>query len=490
MCHHPGDQVRTTLSREPQVTTNLTKAHRSLFPLRPVPYEMMMLSDDRPDHPMTCGAEFTFEGQLDRSILECAVDRAIDRHPLICANIEYRRGRPWAWVAAKKRAEVQWLGDAAPVAYTSAAPIDLRSEVGMRVYVQELGPQSRLYFDMHHACSDGAGGMLFVEDVLTSYAAGFPCQRARRPELRKLDAGHLLRRGKFPLATGISLKRFGRDLVDVPEVGQYFFRTPIPLAKPNLGLAGPTNDTADQSRSSRISFSHEFLQQLRPAATASDASVNDLLVLALFLSIHQWNTERGAAAPGDWVRVMVPVNLRTRDDLELPAANRLSNLFLTRRISELRNRQQLLRFIIGETAQTRRERVAYGVLSKLGMINAIPGGLRAMFSPDRCLITAALSNIGDSTRRFHWKFPRDRGRLVVGNVVLNELSAIPPVRPLTRVALLANTYRNQLTINMRYDQSCFGSIDAARFLDAFSGQLRTSVCEDQNVRRRHDRTAC
>ena len=441
-----------------------------------------MLHDDRPDYPMSCAAEFSFDGQLDRSKFESAVEQALLRHPLLRAHIEHRRGRPWRWIAARTRPQVQWIGEADPAEYTNATPIDLRREVGMRIWVQEKDSRTKLIFEMHHACSDAAGGMIFVEDLLTLYAASFPCRGGRKPELRKLDPSHLQRRGQFAGASGISLQRLLNDVVDLRESYRFFSQRPQPIAERSVGPMLRTSVAAPRRFVGR-SFADEFLRQLRHTATASGASLNDLLVQALMLSIGDWNQTQGDTASRDWLRVVIPTNLRTRADLQMPAANRLSNLFITRRMSALSNRQALLKSISLETGPSRRDRLSHTMISKLGILNAVRFGIPALFSRKRCLATAVLSNIGDPTRRFQFRFPRDRGRLVAGNVALRGINAIPPIRPLTRLAMLINTYGGRLTVGMRLDPAGFSPADGSQFLDTFARYLNDGVAQIPRLRR-------
>ncbi len=91
------------------------------------------------------------------------------------------------------------------------------------------------------------------------------------------------------------------------------------------------------------------------------------------------------------------------------------------------------------------------------------------------MATAVLSNVGDPTRRFRTKFPRDRGLLVAGDVVMTGFSAITPIRPLTRAALLINTYANRLTIGTRLDPMFFGATETVAFMDQLIGQLQRAV---------------
>ncbi|MEM8681304.1 MAG: hypothetical protein AAGF97_18310, partial [Planctomycetota bacterium] len=228
--------------------------------------------------------------------------------------------------------------------------------------------------------------------------------------------------------------------------------------------------------------SFEFLQQLRQAATASSCSMNDLLVQALLCCLGEWNHTHGDPRADDWLRVVIPTNLRTRADLELPAANRLSNVFITRRQSSLANREQLLRSIKAETSQNRRDRLAYNMLSKLGIMDAAPFALPTLFSPRRCLATAVLSNIGDPTRRFAFRFPRDRGRIVAGDVLLDNINAVPPIRPLTRLVMLINTYGGNLSVSIQLDPKHFGASDSSQFLGRFEAMLEQSIPSDTRRR--------
>ncbi|MEM8678660.1 MAG: condensation domain-containing protein, partial [Planctomycetota bacterium] len=209
-------------------------AHRSLFPLRPVPYERMMLHDDRPDYPMVCPAEFSFEGRFDRPRFESALAQTLLRHPMLQTTIEHRRGHPHRWVWSPLEPEVHWIGDAEPLDYARGHFLDVGQQIGVRLWVQERNNRTRLLFEMHHACTDAAGGMLFVEDLLTLYAASFPHRSGRRPTLRKLDPNLLLRRGHFEGASGLTLRRVYNDLRDMGEVCRFFGCRPRPMA------AGPT----------------------------------------------------------------------------------------------------------------------------------------------------------------------------------------------------------------------------------------------------------
>jgi NRPS condensation-like uncharacterized protein len=450
----------------------LTSELRDLFPLPLVAFEKMMLLDDRESHPMTCGAEFTFAGHFDRTKLDAAFRRTCLRHPLFCAHVQQSRDNRWKWVAASELAAVRWIDDADAVAYERSAFMDLRSEVGLRMWAQTMAGGTKLLLDFHHACADGTGAIGFIEDLLCSYAA--LCGNCA-PALRSLpavDFSLLLRRGKFPRRGGTVRQRFKCEVSNACEATRFAIQRLQPLlfgSRPRLQVvpALPTRRLAS------VRFEAGFLAQLRANAASSGATVNDLLVRTLLLTIREWNRVHKSELPSDHLRILMPMNLRTRQDLEMPAVNRMSYATVTRNIAQLADPTRLLHAITQETSKLRRNCRPQRALSLLYLLDKVPRGISTLFSSDRCLATAVLSNVGDPTRRFRSRFPRDRGMLVVGDVLLTDFTAITPLRPLTRAAVFVNSYANRLTIASRLDPTLASPADATLLLDQFADRLAT-----------------
>jgi hypothetical protein len=438
----------------------------ALFPLPLTPFESMMWVDDRPSHPMTCSAELTFEGHLDREKFDTAFIRSCLRHPLLMANVDQRWDGRRVWVPAIEPPQLLWP-DSFDGIETSLS-LDLRRESGIRLWVHRTPGRSKLYCVFHHACTDGAGCLGFLDDLLANYAAQFPGNGKALP---KVNPELLLRRGHFDGANGITLKRLSQDLLDVPMTWQFFSQRPRPLA----GGASSTPSATDRSsHSCQRSLSKETLQALRYQATATGTTVNDILLSALFQTIREWNADRSETHPKHWLRLLVPFNVRTRADLEMPAANRLSYVFLTRREGATHDERSLLQSVSKETTQLRAERMPSRVLSKLGHLDGLRVAFPAIFTSRRCLCTAIMSNLGDPTRRFRTRLPRDQGLLVVGDVRLLGLAATTPIRPHTRASFLVNTYGQQLTISARLDAGFLSQFDANLLVDQLVSRLEVA----------------
>lgn len=460
-------------------TTPRNTADRSLFPLRIVPFERMMLLDDRADYPMTCGATFYFEGKFDRERFEEALREALDRHPLFRAQVRFAWGHPSSWVAAKQYPQVTWLDEAEAEDFESSKPINLRQEPGLRIWVKEIGSRSELIFDFHHACADGAGGLLFVEDLLTLYAAKFTVGRPHA--LPSVEPMRLLGRGRFLGSSHWSVGRMMSQLPRLSETCRFASYSPQPLhsSTPRPLTVTPTNRA--QRFTTRM-LDPATASMLRATAVKFGATLNDLLIAALFQTLQQWNTSRRPAAPRDLLRILMPANLRGRADLNMPAANCMSYAFLTQRGADAHDFRRLIGHVAAETNRIRRLRLPLIVIDQMSYLDTLRLALPLVLSSRWCFATAVLSNVGDPTRRFRARLKREDGLLVAGNVRLTGLSGITSLRPLTRASLFVNSYADRLTINARLDPNRFSVAEAERFLDSLTGNLLAT--QDAVARRR------
>jgi hypothetical protein len=223
-----------------------------------------------------------------------------------------------------------------------------------------------------------------------------------------------------------------------------------------------------------VTFERAEHEQLREAAMQRGAMLNDLLLAELFLSLRDWNV-RKTGAPGRKFRVMMPTDLRTTDDYETPATNKVAYTFLNRTPAELDQTEDLLQSIRRETLEIKNERRGVRFADTLAACFAVKGLMPVMLSFPFCMATTLLSNVGDPSRRFTARFPRSKGRVVCGNLVLEEITGAPPLRRKTRATISAFAYNRRLTLSARCDPFTFTADDTQEFLDLYSGRLRSHV---------------
>ena len=99
------------------------------------------------------------------------------------------------------------------------------------------------------------------------------------------------------------------------------------------------------------------------------------------------------------------------------------------------------------------------------------GLLPFLLRKSSCLATITFTNIGDPTRRLLGTFPRERGQLVCGNLTLERMVGVSPLRDLTRAAVTAVTFNRELLVNVRFDPKLMSMVDTREFLDLYVERL-------------------
>ncbi len=445
-----------------------------LFPLPFAPFESMALHDSWPGFPMTCGAVFTFRGTIDTDVFDKAVQVVEKRHPLLSAHVRRSRWGQYRWVRSGQAFNVRWIGDAEATEFVACRPYNLQCEHAVRIWGQQRGDVGKIFVEFHHSCCDGAGGMAFIDDVFATYDRMIKGKPITLPPInpKLLKTRHEFGRPRATLA-----ERIGSFFGDLRQSFDLAWRVPT-----TVGSMGRSKVLSRQTWRATRMISRKLNRRdysfLRSQAVESGVTLNDLLVARLFTSLAQWNRRCNPSddpANRGVLRIVVPVNLRTRADLAMPMTNRLSYGFLTRRISETECPKKLIAGLSAENARLRRQAQPQRLLQKFALLQRMRLW-RLIFSPNRCLATAVFSNLGDPTRRFRSRFARKDGYLEVGNLLLTDFEGTTALRPHTRVGVFMNTYGNQVTMNARFDSEFFTYADGEAFLDLFLAEiLQTSA---------------
>ena len=100
-------------------------------------------------------------------------------------------------------------------------------------------------------------------------------------------------------------------------------------------------------------FNRAEMAALARLAHGSETSLNALLLRDLLAAPAQWRQQNGLPLD-DWLRVMVPINLRTPADRRLSATNYVSMFFLDQRLSDNLDSESLLEKINRTLADIKR----------------------------------------------------------------------------------------------------------------------------------------
>jgi hypothetical protein len=460
----PEDCTSPRTLRTVRTVRPLVQDAASIFPLPLTPFENYMYLDGLAGNSMVFAIQLDVEGKLDVDALIAGVAFAARRHPLCRAVVETSRfgNRHWR-LTDDVHPRIDFETGCGTSPSWDHSP-DLTQESGVRVVVNPRSAGATITVHFHHACSDGVGGLQWIEDMLAQYAL---LKGSSSAELRlaEIDAGRLADRARYrvPSYEGRQWWLWGlRELYD------FFCRVPSPLAV-------PTPRALPIDEQSRGMIQHQFsiaeTQQLRNMAQARDAGLNDLLLRDLFATIAHWN-ETYSPGGDRWYRVTMPSSLRERDDSQTPATNLISYTLLNQRhATAAGDPERLLQYVRSESDELRRMPRGTMFLDGISIAAAIPGALRTALRMPLCMSTAVLTNVGDPCRRFTVRFPRDGALIRVGNLRVARFGGVPPLRRKTHASFGVNTYAGRLTLNLHMTPERFRPDDVRRFLASYVDRL-------------------
>lgn len=438
------------------------------------PFERFMWSDDRPRFPLVFQVDLCFDGSLDPGTMQEAFRFAIGRHPLLRSTIQ-GVGRAATWVAPA----TGWpeLG-VYPLSYPDEpqlAAIDLTASPGLRGWMRETADGWDIKLLFHHACCDGQGARMFIQDMVLAYALLRGVSQDRAPFFTiAIDA--LDRRGSYPPTVGRARTLSWR----LQNLWHFFGRRPWPTASDaGLGAAfrpdgKPAQDRTADARGldEAISVglcSHTFsaaeAAKLQEPQRRDGVSLNAVAVSILFSLIGEWQRSHGVK-PASWVRISVPCDLRGREDERMPAANRYTYVFLNRRVGDCGRWADLLGCVQAELQERLQTRFGVNFLTNLKMLASRPRLMRWVLGRETCFSTAVLTNLSDPSRRLRKRLPVDEDHFFwLDGARCHDLTiCTPPLRPQTHWGIGIFEYASRITVTFRYDATTIAAADAERML--------------------------
>jgi len=443
-----------------------------LFPLPISPFERYMLLDDSNEYPMSFVLIVNLKGCLHRVSFEQSALFAIERHPLLMSRVGHVRGKGQCWLPEPTPAvPIDWQDGGQPVRNSVRQRIDLTREIGVRISVNRVPESAEVLFEFHHACTDGIGGVQFIGDLLAHYARLTALEGDELPEMEAVDVERLRARERFSISDSeTSSKSVNSPFVLFRKLMKLVRRSPAPLvATRNHQRSGAALEfPAMISRT----IERTELQRLKVVAAQKSVELNDLYMFEMFQTLRDWNRNHSAAPDDQWLRIGMPTSLRTPQHDQMPAANVVSYMFLTRRAGDFDRPEEMLAGIHRQTSMVVNERLGRLAVNGLRYVLKVPGLLWCLLRLNRCFCTAILANVGDIRRQFRVRFPLKQGKCVAGNVVLESLMGSPPVRPNTRLSTSMGTYGGSLFINLHCDPRSFSREQAEELADLFVNRLR------------------
>ena len=442
------------------------------FPLSLTPFEQYMLADDHPQYPSLFFIRLRFRGSLDRTAADRAIALMCDRHPLLGSVV---RRNHWHRINDDELPKIEWqdshLSDAIIDDFPSFPPIDLSQNPGLVIRGRDSQKGCDLTFAFHHSCVDGLGAFSFLNDWLVAYAVELG-QSGKRVKLRPLDDKHLPLRGKFGLTKRKLLRILPKQLVGLVGVRQFLSRKPASLAQADFA---PQRSSLPREypTAKTISLSEGHTQRLRERSEQQGVTVNERLARDLFLTLAKWRSLRFNNDGESWLRLSIPMSLRTIGDRRSPAANIVSMIFLDRQSANFGTPGELLQSIHDEMQLIKRNDLGLTFVFSLKLFQKLPGGMKGQTRIDRCQATCLLTNLGEIFGRN--PLPREQGKIVVSGSILDAVDTVAPIRPLMGLAISIFKYAGQLRFTFHYDTRILSGNDLDELAGYYLENLRDSA---------------
>ncbi len=468
-----GCDSNTGIFSEDVTPLMLKKAPPNLFPLLLAPIDGFFCADDSPQFPMTSIIHMDFTGAVVRESFEAALQDALERHPLLRAHVRLAKRNLPCWTASDLMPAMDWGAMDKPVEMRNGEAFDLAQEVGIRFWIRSSDTATRVTVQVHHACTDGTGVYRFLGDLLACYGLRTHVE-GMKPSLEVLDPRLLrTRRRRMSNLANKSDQRFHFILHGLLEAKRVFGHCVQPLAEPNPADSRQVKAEVFPHIET-IRFERPEHERLRKYAAQHAAKVNDVLLAEMFRTSVAWNNAHGVKS-NRWLRLMMPSDLRDSGDYAMPAANLTSYTFLSFKRAACRDLPSLLQSIREKTSAIKNDRLGTKFADAITLAEYKPYVLSYLLKRNWCMSTATLSNVGDPSKRFTARMPRKDGKIVAGNLTLEHVTGVPPLRRRTHATLAIFSYRRELTISLRCNPHTFSVDDTRKFLSMYESGLRSIV---------------
>lgn len=460
--------------------------------LAATPFEWYMLTDHSSRHPMNFVFCFAIRGDLNVAQLQRAYLLAIEMHPLLtCVAVPTSAWPRYEWrkrdLDLSETLDERDPTDGLPARYESDA-INPMTGVACRMRIYKESPDQieservwTVSMDFHHAVTDGLRALEFCSDVFLQYErlvnesaiveigndqktkSDRPAKKSRRtiaPQLL-VDRGIMDRRIPHPVSRGTAMRFLALELM------KFLFAFPVRMSRLKGNRLGiPIHDSIDAHAEwsesvrdvirwqgfglSHLEFSPEVARTLREFAQQHGGSLNDLL-LAVTLKAFA-NQHRGwFSGIGSWVAVL-PVNMIRATKQRMPCHNGIGYAFLRRKRDQCIDWFKNFQTLKTDIDAIQDWKLAGLFLDALDRLQRLPKWLAYLVLWGSRPGTIVWSYVGDPLRRFPRRLAEKDGDILVGEAKLEGLSAAPPTRPGTELAILATLWQDSIRLYFRFDE--------------------------------------
>lgn len=475
--------------------TDQPKPFEHLFPMRMTSIEKFHWFDDSEEYPNHIFCRMSLTARVDHDLAVQAWNFVVSRQPF--ADVEPRRidGKlKWVQVERDRKAENR------PVENCSGArfefheldealpdlPEELRSKSDTSSYlgifqtskstVSEIASEGvedssanvvcEVWLFVHHAICDGVGGIAVINDWMVVYSN--LCEgRAPGKGLHRIDAELLKGRNSIGFWSWRYLKHLWKQPIALFGATKFVLRKTVELLPKPLLPSPPLERRYPAIVGTWID--DEQVQRIAGHAKSHSVMVNSVMLGQLYLALADWRDQQGCHSSTDWLRIILPINIRIVSDRRLPAANRATLVQIDRQESQaydLGKFYQGLNHEVGVIIGWQLDKI---FLLSIRALSIFEARLKSAAKNDKSRGMAVFTNLGQPFR----KYVKSAGKgEMARHLGVQSFDLCGPIRRGTPVNYSVSRYRNRLRVSLQYDSSLLAKEDGEELLAIYVERLK------------------
>lgn len=434
----------------------------SVKQLRLTPFERYMMLDERAGYPMSFPMIWHVTGDIDKGLFNEAFQQALTWHPLLRGRVG-KSGWTWDDTVTERVCFPSTAGSAENERFVDC-------HLGPMVCCEVVGETQcrEIHFAFHHVATDGVSAAEFCGDVFGLYAQrmGKLTRKIRCPDSQDLANRSVLDRAVAePVSTWTATKFLTRE-------------TLIFLSRRAEAVRG---DQCEQNPSVLWQIASRRLdratsRRVIETADGLDATLNDWAMVALMRTIAKWNDQHTERRGNGWLVANMPVHMRPRNARKTSASNAIGYSFLARKRTMLKDLQASVGSVAEETKTIQKWKLGGMFVDAIAKSFRFPGAMRLATSRLLQPASFVLSNIGDPSRRFRTRLPRNAdGNPLAGNLTILGVIGAAPTRPGTELTASVSSIAGELSLTIRLTPRLFSAAACEQLVDLWKDEMLREI---------------
>lgn len=433
-----------------------------LFPLPLNSIERFHLYDYSDEFTNIGFGEFKFEGIVESEAAQQALMLTLARHPLWGCRIESIGGRLHWQPDFDRFRDIDWHQ---PFSGTPALPpFDPLVDPTPGPVSRVAENRTSIAFTMQHAVCDGIGFVQFVSDWMKFYH-NIVSGDVRYRRIRKLELEELVHRNRLGMLSRDYLEHLWKQPLGLFGATKFIFRRPAEI-RPDV-MQVPPWDYHRQPWIFADWFEESVSDGIRNRAKSEQVMLNTMLVGELFRILDEI-CQSNPANRSKWLRIILPMSIRTVADRRLPACNRTTVVQIDRSQRKFDD-PQFYRGLDREIRIIREWHLGKLFLLAVRGMSAIPGQLQRAASNGKCRGTAVFANLSEPFGRLG--LPVEHGRVRIGNLVLDDFDLIGPIRHRMPVYFMFLKHQSRFRLILHADPRVLEESEAQEIFSGFYNRI-------------------